>query len=73
MNGTKEVGTYLRAEQHPVQLDAAADDAERILRNHRRMAHRAWTREIAAEHARGSEAAAFRAWMIARRYCGLPT
>ena len=67
------IGTDLRAEQHPVQLDASADDADRILRNHRRMAHRAWVREIEAEHARGSEASAYRAWMAARLACGLPT
>lgn len=64
------IGTYLRAEQHPCQLDASADDADRILRNHRRMAHRAWVRAVLQDEERG---AAFRAWMVARRYCGLPT
>lgn len=73
MNGTKEVGTAIRADQHPCQLDASAADADRILRNHRRMAHRAWVREIEAEHARGSERAAYRAWLAARLACGLPT
>lgn len=41
-----------------------------ILERHRRMAHAAWVRAVQqGDDVAGAE----RAWMCARRYCGLPT
>lgn len=65
-----DVGTDVRLERSPKERAEAADWARGILECHRRMAHRAWVRSV--EHGE-SKRAACRAWLCARRYCGLPT
>lgn len=64
-----EQGTEVATWRGSVQRIESADCAASILRNHRRMAHRAWVRAFDGD----DEAAARRAWWCARRYCGLPT
>jgi len=45
----------------------ALDDGDRILRNHRRMAHAAWVRAVQQDD---DEQAACNAWHCARLHCG---
>lgn len=65
------IGTDLRAEQHVLAQLAAEDDADRILRNHRRITATAWVREVSGDE--DDDLGAYRAWMCARLHCGLPT
>lgn len=68
-----DLGTNVHENVEPDHWIEAVDGADSILERHRRMAHRAWVREINGEFEYGAADAAYRAWMCARRYCGLPT
>lgn len=59
-------GTLIPYPSPDTFLDAL-EAGDRILSNHRHRAHRAWARSLGLPEARADE----RAWMCARRHCGL--